>query len=174
MDAILNAPQKRDNWLREPWMLLVLGGPILVVIAAIATGIIAWRSADKVVSNDYYRAGLQIDQDLQRDAKARIYNMQAQLQRDATQQELQLRLTGAAALPAVAKLSIASSANGLQESEAIYKINMAQVQPGLYQARLPLALQKDSQNWHIKISGDDWRLTQAWPRGQSQLQLKPQ
>lgn len=37
-------------WWREPMMYLVLGGPAAVVVAAIATGVIAWRDADPVVS----------------------------------------------------------------------------------------------------------------------------
>jgi len=37
-------------WWREPMMYLVLGGPAVVVVAAITTGVIAWRGADPVVS----------------------------------------------------------------------------------------------------------------------------
>ncbi len=36
-------------WWREPMMWIVLGGPALVVVAAIATGVIAWQGADEVV-----------------------------------------------------------------------------------------------------------------------------
>lgn len=171
--AILATPKKPDSWLKEPWMLLVVGGPLLVVIAAICTGVIAFNSADKVVSKDYYRAGLQIDLDLQRDAKAKMYNMQAELQRGADQQ-LHLHLRGAAALPAVAMLTISSGAIGLQEAEAQYKIKMAQVQPGWYQASLPAALRGARQQWYVKLMGDDWRLTQAWPAAASSVQMQPQ
>ncbi len=36
-------------WWREPMMWLVIGGPAIVVVAAIGTGIVAWRGADRVV-----------------------------------------------------------------------------------------------------------------------------
>lgn len=36
-------------WWREPMMWLVVGGPAVVVVAAIATGVIAWHGADTVV-----------------------------------------------------------------------------------------------------------------------------
>lgn len=36
-------------WWREPMMWVVLGGPAIVVVAAIATGVIAWRGADTLV-----------------------------------------------------------------------------------------------------------------------------
>ncbi len=36
-------------WWREPMLWLVVGGPAVVVVAAIATGVIAWRGADALV-----------------------------------------------------------------------------------------------------------------------------
>ena len=36
-------------WWREPMVWLVIGGPTIVVMAAIATGIVAWRGADPLV-----------------------------------------------------------------------------------------------------------------------------
>lgn len=36
-------------WWREPMVWLVIGGPAVVVVAAIATGIVAWRGADPLV-----------------------------------------------------------------------------------------------------------------------------
>ncbi|MBI3230539.1 MAG: FixH family protein [Burkholderiales bacterium] len=175
VESLLVAPKPADKWLKEPWMLLVIGGPLLVVIAAISTGIIAWQSQDKVVVNDYYRQGLHIDQDLAADAKARIYNMRASLQfLDAKRDILQLQLNGAAELPAKAQLTIASGANGLQATEAIYKVSMLKVRPGVYQANLPAALHGDQQHWHLKLNGEDWRLTGRWQHGQSQVVMQPQ
>lgn len=36
-------------WWREPMVWLVVSGPAVVVVAAIATGVIAWRGADALV-----------------------------------------------------------------------------------------------------------------------------
>lgn len=38
-------------WWREPMLWLVLGGPLIVVVAAIGTAVIAWRGADPVVTD---------------------------------------------------------------------------------------------------------------------------
>lgn len=38
-------------WWREPMLWLVVGAPAVVVVAAIVTGVIAWRGADVVVSD---------------------------------------------------------------------------------------------------------------------------
>lgn len=40
----------RSAWWREPMMWLVIGGPMTVVAASLATAAIAWSGADKVVS----------------------------------------------------------------------------------------------------------------------------
>lgn len=36
-------------WWREPMVWLVIGGPAVVVVAAIVTSIVAWRGADPLV-----------------------------------------------------------------------------------------------------------------------------
>ncbi len=52
-----DAPRRRAGL--APWLLF--GGPGLVVVASIATWVIAARSDDGVVSNDYYRLGLLVN-----------------------------------------------------------------------------------------------------------------
>jgi hypothetical protein len=47
-DAHETAP--RPGW-REPMVWLVVGGPAVVVVAALTTGFIAWRGADEVVTD---------------------------------------------------------------------------------------------------------------------------
>ena len=37
MENLLNLPRQPDRWYREPWLLLVFGGPLLVILACIAT-----------------------------------------------------------------------------------------------------------------------------------------
>lgn len=49
---------------------MVIGGPLVVVVASIVTMVIAIRSPDPVVEQDYYRKGLNINQTLA-DEKAR-------------------------------------------------------------------------------------------------------
>ena len=55
----MTTPQPREStpripthrpWWREPMVWLVVGGPAAVVVASLATAVIAWRGADPVVS----------------------------------------------------------------------------------------------------------------------------
>lgn len=52
-------------WWRYPMMWMVVGGPAVVVVAAIATGWIAMSDPDPVIDADYYRNGVQINRTLE-------------------------------------------------------------------------------------------------------------
>lgn len=51
-------------WYREPWPWILIAGPLAVVLACIATTVIAVRSDDGVVAGDYYKRGLLVNQRL--------------------------------------------------------------------------------------------------------------
>ena len=51
-------------WYREPWPWLIVAGPLAVVIACMATAVIAVRSDDGMVAGDYYKRGLLVNQQL--------------------------------------------------------------------------------------------------------------
>ncbi|UZD53866.1 FixH family protein [Caldimonas aquatica] len=48
-------------WWREPMMWLVVGGPAAVILAGVATLVLAVSRPDPVVDPDYYRRGLEIN-----------------------------------------------------------------------------------------------------------------
>lgn len=56
-------------WYREPWPWFLMSGPIIVIIAAFVSAWIAIRSADGLVSDDYYKEGLRAGETL---AKSRL------------------------------------------------------------------------------------------------------
>jgi hypothetical protein len=60
-------PEPPRPWWRYGYLWLVLSGPAVVVVASVVTfGIIA-SGADAVVAEDYYRRGIQINQQLARE-----------------------------------------------------------------------------------------------------------
>jgi uncharacterized protein len=167
---------KKDLWYKEPWMLLVVGGPVIVVIAAIITGVIAWQGSDKVVSKDYYKQGVNINKDIYRDAKASEYKILATAKFDASTGKVFLNLEGSTALPASVLFSF-TSASGTSEYEPIQKISLSQTQSGMYEGLIKPASTSDSLNlnlWHVQVEGTDWRLTADWhDPAHTSLQLKP-
>lgn len=168
--GILTQVIKKDLWYKEPWLLLVIGGPLLVVCASLVTGFIAFRGADQVVAKDYYRQGLMINTNLQRDAKARELALQANMQLDLTSKKIVMRLDSKQSLPELVQLSLASSGASTGSVEEVVR-------------RLPLKLQSDGQYaadlsqdkkfesaiqsgtlhiLHVKLETNDWRLTGDW------------
>src|SRR4051812_56834 len=67
-------------WYREPWPWLLMSGPALVVVAGMYTTVLAVRSSDGLVSDDYYAEGLTINKSLQRDARAAAQGLSASVQ----------------------------------------------------------------------------------------------
>lgn len=53
-----------ERWFREPWPWLLMAGPFVVVVAALASAWIAVASDDGVVAEDYYKQGLLINRRL--------------------------------------------------------------------------------------------------------------
>jgi uncharacterized protein len=155
---------------------VVLGGPLIVVIAAIFTFYLAWHDSDNVLSRDYYKQGLNIDKDIQRDARAVEYSLAADLKIDAAGKAL-LHLEGTRSLPATVQL-VLSAYSRASEYEAVQKITLSHTSAGNYEGiiKIPSAADNTSlQLWHVKIEGADWRLTSDWHDPlRSRLQIKPQ
>ena len=167
---------KKDLWYKEPWMLLVVGGPVIVVIAAITTGVIAWQGADKVVSKDYYRQGVNINKDIYRDAKASEYKILGTAKFDSSTGKISLKLEGSTELP-TSVLFTFTSTSGTSEYEPVQKISLSQTQTGMYEGSIKPAASSESVNlnlWHVQVEGTDWRLTAVWhDPAHTSLQLKP-
>ena len=57
-------------WYREPWPWILMAGPFIVVVAGIVTAWIAVKTSDGLVTDDYYKKGLAVNQRIARDQEA--------------------------------------------------------------------------------------------------------
>ena len=162
--SLLQQKTKRDIWYKEPWLLLVVGGPLVVVIASIFTGVLAWRGSDKVVAEDYYKQGLMINKDLLRDAKARELQLSAAITLDLAAGRLKMALAANKDLPDTVQLSLASSDGAATSvTEVIRRLPMKQVRPGEYEGDLSSSfLLAKIKLFHVKDETTEWRLTGDW------------
>lgn len=65
MSQLAKAVETRSGpWWKYGHMWLVIGGPLVVVVAAIVTTVIAVRGADPVVDSNYYQNGININEQL--------------------------------------------------------------------------------------------------------------
>jgi len=165
MDAVLT-PVKKDKWYKEPWLLLVVGGPAVVVCASIFTGILAYTGSDKVVAEDYYKQGLMINKDIQRDARAREMKLAANLQLDMSNAKIRVALSGQGNFPDSIQMSLANaSESGNSVNEIIRRLPLQQIAPGIYEGDSKLVSQISNNSvklFHVKLETTDWRLTGDW------------
>ena len=81
-------------WYKQFWPWFLISFPAIAVVAGIATIILAVKSDDGLVKDDYYKAGLAINQTLGRTQKANELNLSARVIWDKLTQTITLNLAG--------------------------------------------------------------------------------
>jgi len=83
-----------EPWYKQFWPWFLMSFPAIAVIAGTATIILAIQSDDGLVNDDYYKAGLAINQVLDRKKKAHELNLNADIVWDKLTQTITLNLSG--------------------------------------------------------------------------------
>lgn len=81
-------------WYKQFWPWFLIFFPAVAVVAGIATIILAVQSDDGLVKDDYYKAGLAINQTLALKKKAHQLNLKATTEWDTLTKAISLTLTG--------------------------------------------------------------------------------
>lgn len=68
-------------WYKERWPWLLMAGPAIVIVAGVVTAWLAVASNDGLVTDDYYKQGLAVNQQLGRDKRALDLGLQASVMR---------------------------------------------------------------------------------------------
>lgn len=79
-------------WYREIWPWILMTGPAVVVVAGLVTAWIAYKYADPLVTEDYYRKGLQAGHTLAGSERALALGLVAELHFQAD--KIAVRLSG--------------------------------------------------------------------------------
>lgn len=87
-------PTTTKPWYRHFWPWFILALPATVVIAALATVYIAFRGADSLVDDNYYREGLAINRRLQEDRAATELGLRAEIVFDTLSGEVMVAIPG--------------------------------------------------------------------------------
>lgn len=90
----MNEAVAANPWYREPGPWLLMAGPLVVVVASFVTLFLAIRSNDGLVSEDYYKRGLAINQTLARSERAQALGIEAGIRLSA--EGISIRLTAKA------------------------------------------------------------------------------
>jgi hypothetical protein len=149
-----------DNrpWYREPWPWILLSGPLIVVIAGIATAIIAMNVHPvAMVEDDYYKQGLAINQRLHRDKAASDLLLSAQVMLSGREVRVFLNAADRTKLPAGLRLHFNHRTREGQDQVVTLEMSGQ----GFYSGALTTEVRG---RWHVYLEDQDetWRLVGSW------------
>jgi len=84
----------KQPWYRQSWLWFLIALPGTVVVAGLFTVYLAFKHADTLVVDSYYRKGLAINQVLEQDKLAARLGVTAEVRLDAESGELFVTLNG--------------------------------------------------------------------------------
>jgi hypothetical protein len=150
---------RSDNqpWYKERWPWILMAGPGIVIIAGAITLWLAVISNDGLVTDDYYKQGLAVNQQLHRDRLASNLGLRADVMRAGDNVRLLLGAEGDAKLPQAITLKLAHPTRAGQD-QAIQMVLEGQ---GFYSGKLAAEV---SGRWLVSIEdpAGQWRLQGEW------------
>ncbi len=145
-------------WYRNPMVWLVILLPTTAVVASIITIFIAVNTEDSLVVDEYYKKGIEINQDISSDLLADQLGLSAFVDMNTQSGEIQLTVKASAALQMSPELQfrlIHRTRTGLDQTTVLSRIGDSQdyrgyLKPPVVEGR-----------WTIEVSSDHgWRLRQ--------------
>lgn len=88
----MSGERREPPWYRVPIVWLLIAVPLSAVAGGFTTLWLALRSNDGLVVDDYYRRGMEINRDLDRDRAAAVRGIKAHLQIDDARREMRIDL----------------------------------------------------------------------------------
>ena len=145
--------RKASIWYREPMVWMVIMIPFSAVIMGGVLLTLAVLSDDGLVTDDYYRKGLQINRPLERDALAASYEIAGEIVLGAPGAAVEVSLAGNARFqaPEIVHLRFFhATRSGLDRD-----LRLRRVTAGRYIASGP---RLEPGAWQVQLDADGWRL----------------
>jgi hypothetical protein len=155
-------------WYRQFWPWVLIGLPATAVIASLTTVYIAVKGRDSLVVDDYYKAGLAINQELGRDRLAGSLGVNARLQ-----VEDGLLTVDLTALQSLDESALVLRLRHPTLAARDLELTLSRIDTDRYSVRLPELAQA---YWHVELAPDHraWRLTGRWAApAERSLRLSP-
>lgn len=144
-------------WYKEPWPWILISGPAIVVIAGFITVWLAIVSNDGLVTDDYYKQGLSVNQRLHRDQMAGSLGLHADVMRSEMNVRLLLSADATTQVPETIVLKLAHPTRAGQDQ----LVQMVSEGQGFYSGKLTADI---SGRWLVSIEdpAGQWRLQGEW------------
>ncbi len=151
-------------WYREAMVWFVIAFPALAVVGGIATTILAVRSNDGLVAGDYYKRGLAINQQVNRQQRAADLGLRADLQLAGigAGDVVRLALGSRGDAPPLATVTVRLVHPGKRGADRVAHLGRTGV--GLNGEQLFAGQWADATElnaaiaWRVEIEAADWRL----------------
>jgi hypothetical protein len=150
--SLMSARKPAEPWYRQGWPWFLMAFPATAVVAGIATIVIAVKSNDGLVVDDYYKQGLAIRQTMARGDEARRLGLQADIGLSAESARVELAGNAGVALPDALFLTISHPTRDDMDQTislvGVQGVYTAQIQP-LQTGRWNLLLEDESRAWRL-------------------------
>ena len=157
---------RSDNqaWYKDRWPWILMAGPAIVVVAGFITLWLAIKSDDGLVTDDYYKQGLAVNQVTFRDRQAAALEVSGELSIDPARQLVRVawRSGKLASPPAVLVLNLSHpTRSGLDQSLRLQRDTSNVAGLAGYSAGLAGEL---AGRWLVELEDEarEWRLTGSW------------
>lgn len=154
-----HAPDPAPPWYRQPYVWMLIAFPAVSVAAGLTTLVIATRTFDGLVVDDYYRRGMQINQELGRDRAATARGLEASVELEPGAPRFRVLLAagaGQAAPDAVDVSFLHRTRGGFDRAlRATLATGSGHSPPFIYEAAAPDLVRG---HWDVLIEAGDWRL----------------
>lgn len=141
---------------REPMVWMIIAIPLAAVIMGAVMITLAVHTYDGLVVDDYYKKGLEINQTLERDARAEKLGLSARLSFAPDDNRVSLRLTGRPSFQAPPQVDLGFYHATRQGRDQVLKLRRDA--EGVYTAPMP---ELSEGRWYINAGTADWRLNRA-------------
>lgn len=144
--------QNPKPWYRHPWPWILMAGPAVVVVAGIVTAWIAVTTSDGLVTDDYYKQGLAVNQKLARIDAAAAMQLEARLRLAAGRIELKLASRAGAPLPDRVRVTLAHPTRGGEDQQTVLegdKGNYAGQIAALGPGRWLVVVEDEANTWRL-------------------------
>ena len=144
-------------WYKQFWPWVLIGLPTSVVIASVITYFLAINGMDSVISKDYYKEGLAVNADLERDKKAADLGLSADITIDGQNVTMKLSANDAATVHSLAGQPILLEIENLSFQDKDLSASLVPKGDGIWQGKIPANMSQAT--WLARLIGPDWRIS---------------
>lgn len=144
----------QQPWYKQFWPWFIIALPATVVVAGLTTVYIAFTNADSLVSDNYYKDGLAINQVLAQDQRAAELAMSAHMAFDRVSGEVLIEMSGGGAFPPSLQVRLLHPLDDKRDQV----LAASQISAGRYRADLK---QQPEQRYYLELApavAPEWRL----------------